>query len=224
MTKVFYVFALLAALSAGISMSGRWFGHSIAMAGYTDDPTLYSVVIGRDIVTAPGNMIRFQRARQNGVAARLDLYMRWPQLDGYSEAARRDFNNSGGARRLLFIAAEPRIMSRDMSGRFGPIYQSLIEGTGTRIEGGLVLYALKSTSGYMDEQLVVGERDGKNPFVARCLTGAAAEGSLAPCERDIHIGDNLSVTYRFPRELLRQWAVLDASVDAKMTSMLRVAR
>ena len=37
--------------------------------------------------------------------------------------------------------------------------------------------------------------------MARCLSGPSAEESLAPCERDIHVGDDLSLSYRFPTEL-----------------------
>ena len=39
MRRVFYAFAALALLSVAISLGGKWFGHSIAMAGYTDDTT-----------------------------------------------------------------------------------------------------------------------------------------------------------------------------------------
>ena len=55
-------------------------------------------------------------------------------------------------------------------------------------------------------------RPGKDPFVARCLSGPSAEESLAPCERDIHVGDDLSLSYRFPIELLADWQALDKAV------------
>ncbi|MGO4843225.1 hypothetical protein AB4144_64220, partial [Rhizobiaceae sp. 2RAB30] len=59
--------------------------------------------------------------------------------------------------------------------------------------------------------------------VARCLTGQSAEESLAPCERDIHVGGNLSLTYRFPRELLQGWRSLDAAVLATARSLIRTS-
>ena len=108
MRRVFYVFAFLALASLAISLGGQWFGRSIAMAGHTDDPALREVVIGGERIAAPANMIRFERARHDGPAERLDLYLRWPALDGYSEAARDDFNHAGGSRRIIFMAFEPR--------------------------------------------------------------------------------------------------------------------
>ena len=94
MWRVFYVFAVLALLSVAISVGGNWFGHSIAMAGHTDDTTVHEIVIGNNVIAAPANTIRFERARRDGVADRLDLYLRWPDMDGYSEAARDDFNHA----------------------------------------------------------------------------------------------------------------------------------
>lgn len=224
MTKVFYAFAALMILSGAISMAGRWFGASIAMAGYTDDTTVHEVVIGNNVLAAPSNTIRYERSRRDGVATRLDLYLHWPDMKGYSTEARADFNHTSGARRILFLSFEERMMSRDMSGRFEPIYSSLIVRPGKTGPDGIVTYAFNEKSGYLDEVLTVAERTGKDPFVARCLTGPTAEESLAPCERDIHLGDNLSLTYRFPREMLAEWRAMDGAVAAKAAAMLRTAR
>lgn len=224
MTKVFYAFAALMLLSAAISMAGRWFGASIAMAGYTDDTTVREVVIGNNVIAAPSNTIRYERSRRDGVATRLDLYLHWPDMKGYSTAARADFNHTSGRKRILFLSIEERMMSRDMSGRYEPIYSSLIVRPGRTGPDGIVTYAFNEKSGYLDEVLTVAERPGKDPFVARCLTGPTAEESLAPCERDIHIGDNLSLTYRFPRETLAEWKAMDGAVTAKAAAMLKTAR
>ena len=72
--------------------------------------------------------------------------------------------------------------------------------------------------------LVVADRPGKDPFVARCLSGPSAAESLAPCERDIQVGDDLSLTYRFPQELLAGWPALDAAIAAKVAGILKPAR
>lgn len=223
MMRVFYGFAVLALLSLAISVGGKWFGRSISMAGHTDDVAVHEVVIGNDVIAAPANAIRFERARRDGVTERLDLYLHWPDMRGYSPEARDDFNHAGGARRILFLTFEQRIMSRDMSGRFEPIYKSLIEPAGTATPGGVTLYEFKQNSGYMNEVLAVAPSSGDAPFVARCLTGPSAEESLAPCERDVHVGGNLSLTYRFPRELLQGWRSLDAAVFATARNFIRTS-
>jgi hypothetical protein len=223
MMRIFYGLAALALLSLAISIGGKWLGKSIAMAGHTDDVTVHEVVIGNDVIAAPANTIRFERARRDGVTERLDLYLHWPDMRGYSADARDDFNHAGGARRVLFLTFEQRMMSRDMSGRFEPIYKALVEPTGTAAQGGVTLYEFKPNSGYLNEVLAVAPSSGPTPFVARCLTGQSAEESLAPCERDIHVGGNLSLTYRFPRELLQGWRSLDAAVLATARSLIRTS-
>lgn len=223
MTKVFCAFAAIALLSLGASLGGKWLGRTIALAGHTADMTPHEVVIGNNVVTATANMIRFDRQRRNGVASRLDLYLRWPRLDGYSDAARDDFNNAAGSRNIIFLSFEERMMSRDMSGRLEPVYASMLVRPGRPGPNGVVFYGFDEKSGYLNEVLAVARRTGGEPFVARCLVGDGAETSLAPCERDIHVGRDLSLTYRFPRQLLPDWAELDAAVRAKAASMLGTA-
>ncbi|RUV44099.1 MULTISPECIES: hypothetical protein [unclassified Mesorhizobium] len=223
MKRVFYVFAALALLSVAISLGGKWLGRSIAMAGYTDDTTVRQVVMGNNVISVPANFIRFDQARRDGNASRLDLYLRYPEMDGYSTAARGDFNHTT-TRKIIFLSFEPRMISRDMSGRFAPIYSALIVKPGTPGPGGTTLYGFAEKSGYLNEVLAVADRPGKDPFVARCLSGPSAEESLAPCERDIQVGDDLSLTYRFPRELLGNWQVLDAAIATKVAGILKTGR
>ncbi|RUX30484.1 hypothetical protein EOA13_08755 [Mesorhizobium sp. M7A.F.Ca.US.011.01.1.1] len=221
MKRVLYGFAVLALLSAAISLAGKWFGHSIAMAGYTDDATVHQVVIGNNVITVPANAIRFAQARRDGIASRLDLYLRYPRMDGYSEPARNDFNHTGTVKNIVFLSFEQQMMSRDMSGRFAPIYSALITRPGIVGPGGTMIYGFNEKSGYLNEVLVVGNRPGKEPFVARCLSGPSADQSLAPCERDIQVGDELSLTYRFPREFLGDWQALDAAIATEATRVLK---
>jgi len=218
--KVFYAFAALALCSLAISVGGKWLGRTISLAGHTDDTSERTIVIGRNVISAPANAIRFDRQRRNGATERLDLYLRWPALDGYSDAARDDFNHAKGARTILFLSFEERSMSRDMSGRLEPIYASMLVRPGTPGPGGTMLYEFDTKSGYLHEVLAVAALADGQAFVARCLVGESAAESLAPCERDIHVGDDLSLSYRFPRELLGEWPKLDAAVRAKAAAML----
>lgn len=221
MLKVFYAFMALALLSIAVSVTGKWLGASIVMAGHTDDTSTREIVIGNNVIVAPANAIRFERQRTNGIVARLDLYFRWPQMDGYSRAASADFNHAGNTRNILFLSLEPQIMSRDMSGRFEPIYRSLIIDPATAGPNGIRFYGFSPKSGYLNETLAVAARSGDEPYVARCLSGDAADESLAACQRDIQLGDGLSLSYRFPKELLADWKALDAAVVARANAMLR---
>ena len=219
--RVFFAFGALAMLSLAISIGGKWVGKSIVLAGHTDDQTPREIVIGNNVIVAPSNAIRFERDRRDAVMDRLDLYLHWPDMKGYSAGLRDDFNNIGGRRSIIFLSIENQVMSRDMSGRFEPIYRLLIEPTGTQGPSGLGFYKFTQKSGYMNEMLAVAARPGGDPFVARCLTGPSAEESLAPCERDIFVGDGLSLTYRFSSDLLKDWKMLDQAVNGQARKMIR---
>ncbi len=224
MLRAFCVFAVLAVLSLGIVIAGKWFGRAIALAGHTEDTTIHEIVIENNVLMVPANVIRFERSRRDGIADRLDLYLRWPDMTGYTAAARDDFNNAGGERKIIFLSFSQQTMSRDMSGRFDPIYRSLIVEPGVAGQGGVTLYDFTEKSGYLNDVLAVAERSSETPFVARCLTGESAGESLAPCERDILIGNNLSLSYRFPKEFLPGWRALDAAVLATAANFLKTGR
>lgn len=220
--RIFYAFAGLALVSLAISVGGKWVGRSIALAGHTEDTTRHEIVIENNVLSVPANVIRFERQRRDGIADRLDLYVRWPDMSGYTAATRSDYNHTAGSRRIIFLSFEKQMMSRDMSGRFEPIYKALIVNPGVPAQGGVLLYGFIEKSGYMNEVLAVADRgDGTPPFVARCMTGPEADSSLAPCERDVQVGDGLSLTYRFPKELLPGWRALDAAVMATADHFMR---
>ena len=202
-----------------ISFVGAWLGRSLALAGHTEDATVREIVIGNNVLAIPSNTIRFAEARVDGVTERLDLYLHWPDLDGYTTATRDAFNNAETEKRILFLTFEEAVMSRDMTGRLEPIYRQLIEQSGRELGNDLTAYGFTQASGYHDEELIVGR--GTSPFVARCLTGQAAKDSLAPCERDIRLGEELSLSYRFPREMLAQSSELDQAVLKRAQSFLR---
>ena len=224
MVRVFVAFALLALVSVGISVGGQWIGRSIALAGHTEDATPREIVIGNNVLVVPANTIRFEDDRRDGIASSLRLYLRWPDLHGYDAQTRDDFNHVNGSRNIIFVSFEQQIMSRDMSGRFDPIYAKLIEPTGTPGPGGVVLHDFKPQSGYLDESLAVGPANVGRRFVARCLKGMVATESLADCERDLVVGDRLVLVYRFPSHLLGEWQRLDESLLAYARKALKTPR
>ncbi|MER2533998.1 MAG: hypothetical protein ABTQ31_02405 [Rhizobiaceae bacterium] len=221
MVRIFYGFVVLAVLSLCVSLGGKMLGRSVILGGHTDDRTPHLIAIGDDVLSVPANMIRQQGARHDGAAKRLDLYLLWPALDGYTAGTRDEFNHVGGRKGILFVSIEERSMSQDMSGRLRPIYDHIVRQPGTPAAAGLVAFDFKEGSGYANETLMVAAgADSAQPFAARCLSGRSATESLAPCERDVHVGKSLSLTYRFPAELLPHWRELEAAMRAKAEEFL----
>ncbi|MGB8816304.1 MAG: hypothetical protein WCC66_00090 [Rhizobiaceae bacterium] len=212
--RIFWIFAILAGLSLVISVVGGEIGSRLSMGGHTDSSEVHEIVIGNDVLSVSSNRIRYPEQRRDGVAKSIDLYALWPTMEGFSEKERAAFNNVGQDKKLMFLSFEPRSLSRDMSGRFEPIYSKMITRQGETLANGLVRYALPESAGFVDETLMVGKRGDGSVFVARCLTEAKAATALAACDRDIHVGEDLMLMARFPAELLDDWKTLDLNLTA----------
>ncbi|WP_295806620.1 hypothetical protein [uncultured Nitratireductor sp.] len=219
--RTFQFCLVLLFLSVGILVLGRWYGATLSNGGHTASNQLREIVIRNNVLTVPENTIRFRSARRDGVTLRLDLYLTWPELEGYTLHRRADFNHEDGSRNIVFLTFEEQTMSRDMSDRLEPVYRQVIEKRSIAGPGDIRFHRFKKDSGYAGEVLAIAQATTPMPpFVARCLTGAAAREALAPCERDINVGNRLSMTYRFPASLLGQWKMLDEAIKRKVSRFL----
>jgi hypothetical protein len=221
--RIFVALIAVGVLSVAISIAGRMFGGQVMLGGNSVSTAIHEIVIANAVLNVPENYIRHSDQRSPGVKAELDLYAVLPALDGYSRKNKVFFNNEQtGVSQLLFITIEPQQMSRDMSGRFDPIYRQLIdpmpENTATE---GLESYTFKKDRAiFANERLFVGARGEDRPFVARCITGADGDQAIAPCERDVFLANDLSVKYRFPFWLLKDYRTLDAQVIGLIEKMI----
>ncbi|WP_426230099.1 hypothetical protein [Pararhizobium sp. DWP3-4] len=211
----------LAALTATISLAGRWYGESLALAGHTTSTEPTDILIGQDHLRISSNFIRFEQQRVTGRADRVDLYLTWPGLQGYTDGTRALFNDVNKPQSLLFLDISQSTMSRDMSGRIEPIYQHLFSGKMLPGPAGLVRHEMKQNSGYGQEVFFTANRDGDTPYAVRCMMPATpALSSSADCQRDIHIGRDLVVLYRFSSQLLPQWHAIDTAITTFLNQRL----
>ncbi|HUH49471.1 MAG TPA: hypothetical protein VLZ56_06405 [Mycoplana sp.] len=205
--------AALATLTVAISLGGRTLGEHIALAGHTESREMHEILIGQDRLRLPANAIRFEEQRHSGRTDRVDLYLTWPEMEGYSNANRLRFNDVGRPESLVFVQLSQSTMSRDMSGRVDPIFSHLFQGEPETGPGGLTLRRLKQDSGYADEVLLLGSLPGGTTYAVRCVLPKAGQPSTgADCQRDIHIGDDLSLLYRFSSRLLPQWQAMEHAI------------
>lgn len=208
-TIVIFVFT---ALTVALSLAGRWMGQRIAMGGHSISTLPSKIIIEGEHLRVPANAIRFDSQRAGGTMDRLDLYLLWPQMEGYSTTNRRHFNDTDNAEKVVFLTIRPVTMPVDMSQRLQPVYRRLIEPSGTRLANGLTQFRFSRDTRYVGELLYVGERPGQDPFVVRCLEESAFPNDSRNCMRDLNFGDNLSVDYRFSAKLLPHWKELDAAI------------
>lgn len=213
--KTTAIVVLFVALTVTLSLCGRRLGEHLARAGHTSSRESYDIFIGQDHLRLPANVIRFENQRATSVAERVDLYLTWPGLEGYSDETRSLFNDVDRPESLIFLQIAQSTMSRDMSGRFAPIYRHLLQGPSQGGPAGLTRYDAKTDSSYAGEVFFTAEREGRPPYVLRCLLPeSAAASTSADCQRDFHIGKDLSVLYRFSSKLLPHWRAIDDSMES----------
>jgi hypothetical protein len=206
---------ILIALTLALTIGGRWLGERIALAGHTDDTQDVRIVIGQDRLTLPANTIRFREQRHAGPADRVDLYLAWPEMRGYGKDIKARFDDVNHPESLIFLQLSQSTMSRDMSGRLDPIYAHLFEGEPQAADLGLSLHHLRRDSGYGREVVLTAPRPGADPYVVRCLLPQAGEQPTSgDCQRDIRVGEDLTVLYRFSSQLLGDWQHIDAAVQS----------
>ena len=222
--RVVAAILLLCALTIGLSIGGRWLGQRIALAGHTDSTQNYSINIGQDRLTLPANAIRFREQRRAGPAERVDLYLAWPEMRGYGKDIKARFDDVNHPESLIFLQLSQSTMSRDMSGRLDPIYTRLIEGEPQAADFGLSLHHLRQDSGFGREVVLTAPREGADPYVVRCLLPAADERPTSgDCQRDVRVGEDLTVLYRFSSQLLGEWQHIDAAVQSFVLRNLDVS-
>ena len=206
--------AIMASLTMALVFGGHWLGKRINLAGHTDSREVMTIDIGRDRLKFPANVIRFDTQRHNGAAERVDLYLAWPSMDGYSRDKSALFNDLSKSRSLIFLQVTQSIMSRDMSGRVEPIYSHYFKGAPEAYGNGLTLHHFAPEAGYQDDVLLTAGRKGDTDYAVRCILPDLAVGATAgDCQRDIFVGNDLSVLYRFSSDLLPQWREIDRAVS-----------
>jgi len=215
---------ILAAASVAISWFGRAYGERLSLAGHTEDSEILDITIGRDRLSLTANTIRFEPQRQAGSAERVDLYLLWPELTGYSVAQRRRFDDLSLSHSLIFLQMSQSTMSRDMSGRVEPIYRHLLEPGSTAGPAGLTIHHFRSAPGYEGESLLTGTLPGGKAYAIRCLLPNIPESTgSSDCQRDIHVGEDLTVLYRFSSRLLQDWQAIDIAVRDYVEDRSRAA-
>ncbi|MBB3318898.1 MULTISPECIES: hypothetical protein [unclassified Rhizobium] len=211
--RVTVAIACLAALTLVISFGGRWFGARISLAGNTDSTAPITLTIGRDTLRLPENTLRFPSQRRDGLSERADLYLTWPEMQGYSKEHRERFDDIAQSSGLIFLQIAQSTMSKDMSGRLEPIYSHLIEGESVPFANGMTLHHLRGDAGYADEVLLTAPSADAPAYVVRCALPLTPQtASSGDCQRDIRVGRDLTVLYRFSSAHLPDWDHIDAAI------------
>lgn len=220
--RVTVVIGMLAVVTAAISVAGRYYGEWLRTDGYSTSTEIHHIVIGQDVLAIPENMIRFEHQRRTGNAESVDLYLLWPSLSGYEERTATVFTNPKYSQQLVFVQFSQSVMSRDMSGRLDPIYRRLFRGEPKPGPAGLTLHALDANAGFGKETILTARAKDGSTYVVRCqLPETLQAASAADCQRDVHVGKDLTLLYRFSSALLPHWEELDSKLVGLSAKLLK---
>ncbi|MCY6380395.1 hypothetical protein [Hoeflea prorocentri] len=212
--KVLICIAVLGVLTILLSIGGRWMGQRMATAGFSTETAPVALRIGDQHLELPANTIRFESQRVDGDYERIEAYVSWPALEGYSRAQSAIFNGSGNAHQLVFLTMSERAMPLDMSERLTSVYSRLTTDQAIPGQHGLTEYEFDANTRYAGEYLYIGDRPGQSKFVVRCLRSEGLPNGARACMRDVNIAPDLTLTYRFSHRLLPEWQTLDRSITS----------
>jgi hypothetical protein len=83
------------------------------------------------------------------------------------------------------------------------------------------MHRLRTDSGYGNEVIFTAPRPGRPDYVVRCLLPAEGQAPTSgDCQRDIHLGSDLTVLYRFSSAILNDWDHIDAAITAFVETRL----
>jgi hypothetical protein len=185
---------------------------SLTLSGLSEDQAPVAITIAGERLRIPGNMFRDSVARAGGTLKAAELVVHWPTFAGYSKALDADFKDGSPSAPLVYLTVAERTVALDAAARLDGVYARFFVGDPVASPPGLTARRLSLDSGY-DGEIVYYGPAGADRFVARCLPEARAD-TPATCIRDIAIGRNLTLLYRFNRDIIGGWQDLDRGIRA----------
>ncbi|PLX34002.1 MAG: hypothetical protein C0605_14915 [Hyphomicrobiales bacterium] len=177
----------------------------------TTSITRTALSVGKVVMLIPENFLRFKHLRSGGEKKRISLYVKWPEMAGYSEKAKEAFTSRTASSPIIYVdlTAPERIWSPRT--RLEKIYPTYFIGKPEQTVYGLTRQAMKQGSGYDHQDLFFADtHDGL--FLAHCdKTGASV--APADCYRDMVMDGKVEVQYRFRRTLLGNWKEIDRDIN-----------
>lgn len=162
------------------------------------------LTVGGEQFLIPANYIVYSAERQSGQYHRITLAALMPQFHGFSRAEARQFANDSARSRVVHL----RIWADDLALSEAAQLRRVLLTFVTSPQGqagpfGLTRYSFRSDNGYRGQDLFVGVYDGQT-VVLRCWRMAATDHA-PDCMRDLRLGHNVVLSYRFKRAYLSQW-------------------
>ena len=201
---LFAAVTLFAAVYVAYVLWPRWPGAPVTL----DAPSLPIIVAGVTFNIKPA-AIRMPVQRRPGTQERVDLAYLWPSLTPPDPKVKPTVGAPLDPNKRLFVTVAVGDGTLPLMERVKEIYPRYLAPEPSAGPDGLTLRAFRDDSPYKGEELVF-EQQNPEHFLARCALKGV--GNSGECLLERRIG-NADITFRFPRDWLRDWRTVAAGID-----------
>jgi len=191
-----------------------------ALGGFSSDTEPTTIKIANTQLFIPSNMIRFRDQRESSALSKIDLFVQWPSMKGFTTENATTFQGTNKTTELIFITLEAGPPLHPAHQKLKELYRRFFTNSPWRGPAGLIGNALDSSSGYLSEDVLYAQDDDEL-FLTRCLQeGKDLTNNLKPtCIYEFTFEDGINAYIRFHRSLLVEWQALDERVKRLLATM-----
>jgi hypothetical protein len=175
------------------------------------------LTVGGLALAIPANFLLYADARQGGERKLVELYAKFPEFEGFSEAQSQAFAGNSIDSPIIYIVIREDRFDLGEAERLRRIYLSyIVQDVQNQGPYGLTQYAFRDDSGYRNEDLFVGNGlDG--PVVMRCVR-FSRQVTNPSCLWELRLAKGVALSYRFKRAYLGDWQEIGAGVNKLVRS------
>jgi hypothetical protein len=196
---------LIAALYVAYVLWPRWPEPQVPL----NAPALPIVVSGVVFNIEPA-AIREAIERKPGTQTRVDLVYSWPSLTPPDTSDKPRIGAPVDPNKRLFVTIAAGETTLPIAERLRDIYPRYLVPEPSAGPEGLTLRGFRDDTPYQGEELVF-EPAAPEHFLARCSRKGVVNSGVCLLERRI---GNADITFRFPRDWLKEWKSIAAGVDS----------
>ena len=189
-------------------------------ASPVEDSRRIAIGVGSVGFRIPANYVLFASDRKGGKRTNVRMAAFLPDLRGYSASESQALAANPPDSEVIYLSLREERFNISEKDRIERIYMpQVVSREGKTGPFGLKQYAFKPSTGYRDDDLLVGNGDA-GPVALRCTRPSR----LAPspnCLRETLLGPGVTLTYRFKRSHLENWKDIDKSVHELIGSFAR---
>lgn len=189
-------------------------------ASPTEDSHRVALGVGSMGFRIPANYMLFASDRKGGKRTNVRMAAFLPDLRGYSASDSQALAGNRADSEVMYLSLREERFNVSEKERLERIYlPQVVSREGAPGPFGLKQYAFKPSTGYRDDDLLVGDSDAR-PVALRCTRPSQVAPS-PNCLRETLLGPGVTLVYRFKRAHLEQWRDIDKNVRELINSFTR---